>query len=158
MSCPYELKHIRRLFSKLDIGDWDECWEYQGGCSSNGYGSIKIRPLGSRHTHRVTMEYWLGRPLATHEHVMHSCDNPPCCNPRHLSVGTHADNVADKMAKGRHIKGESHGQNVLTEDQVRLIRRRYAEGGVTQTELGNEYGVAQGHISSIVLRRTWRHI
>lgn len=119
---------------------------------------------------------------------MHTCDNPPCCNPAHLRLGTIADNTADMVAKGRQartsgeahwsrhqpdrvVRGErhyaygkpgrrglDHPNGRLTDDQVREIRRRYAAGGVFQRELAEEYGVSKGHINAVILRRFRSHV
>ena len=79
--------------------------------------------------------------------VMHTCDNPPCINPDHLRLGTHQDNMTDKINKKRH-------KTKLTEQQVLDIRAPNKSG----VELGNEYGVTKATISDIRLRKIWRHI
>jgi predicted XRE-type DNA-binding protein len=85
----------------------------------------------------------------------HTCDNPPCVNPAHLFLGDDAANCADKVAKNRQARtpphwGESSPNVKVNTEDVRQIRARYAAGGVSQRELGEEYGVTQSHISSIV--------
>ena len=61
------------------------------------------------YAHRFAMELELGRELFPDEFVCHSCDSPPCCNPTHLFLGTHGDNMADMVAKGRHrMSGMTH--------------------------------------------------
>jgi hypothetical protein len=94
--------------------------------------------------------------------ICHRCDNPSCVNPAHLFLGTHADNVADKMRKGRHRtnphKGEDHRSAKLTQEQVLEVRRRFAVGGISKAALGREYGVTQTTIDHIILRATWRHL
>jgi Mor family transcriptional regulator len=94
--------------------------------------------------------------------VLHHCDNPPCVNPEHLFLGTHRDNMLDRVKKGRSKllapKGEQIGTSVLTSDQVRDIRRRYRSGESRQFELAKEYGVGRSAIYSIVHRVSWRHV
>jgi hypothetical protein len=69
----------------------------------------------------------------------HHCDNPLCCNPAHLTPGTHADNTADKVAKGRQYRK-------LAEADKAAIRERHAAGGVSMRALAREYGVAHPQI------------
>ena len=93
-----------RLWSRVDTGGEDvECWEWTGARSPAGYGRIK-GDNGTLQAHRVAYELTHG-PIPDGLFVMHSCDNPPCCNPAHLSVGTNADNVHDSMRKGRARSG-----------------------------------------------------
>ncbi len=104
--------------------------------------------------------------------VLHSCDNPPCCNPAHLRLGTDGDNVREKFAKGRGGVGETHwtkhkperiarGENQhsakMTADQVREIRRR-ADAGEGGKALGKEFGISQASAWKIIQRLTWKHI
>lgn len=80
-------------------GDEDECWEYEGCTNRAGYGRITIGS-GPVLTHRFSYELFVG-PIPDGIHVLHHRDNPPCVNPSHLWLGTHADNMADMAAKGR---------------------------------------------------------
>jgi hypothetical protein len=91
--------------------------------------------------------------------VCHRCDVPACVNPAHLFLGTHADNMADMKRKGRNPtgNGEDNPRAKFTADQVLEIRRLYGTG-VTQVELGQRFGVAQAHISQIVLRKIWTSV
>jgi hypothetical protein len=86
--------------------------------------------------------------------VCHHCDNPPCINPAHLFLGTHADNVADMDRKGRRRHMNGFGEQAhhvkLTDAQVAEIRRRYATGSETQAELADAFGVGQSQIWRIV--------
>lgn len=94
--------------------------------------------------------------------VLHRCDNPPCCNPAHLFLGTHADNVRDKVNKGRQSRhsspGEAAGLAKLTNEQVLEMRRLYAEEHIRQVDLAARFGVGQSAVSAILRRRTWSHI
>lgn len=89
--------------------------------------------------------------------VLHRCDNPPCCNPRHLFLGTVADNNADMRAKGRasgnRTRGEANHRARLTDDQVRGILSM-AAAGVPQRRIAANFGTTQANVSSIVTGRT----
>ena len=87
-----------RLRGKL-IATPSGCLEFQGYCDSNGYGQISINDK-THLAHRVAFEQAHG-PIPKGLVICHRCDNPSCCNPEHLFLGTHADNVADKVSKGR---------------------------------------------------------
>lgn len=94
--------------------------------------------------------------------VCHRCDNPPCCNPAHLFLGSNRDNVDDMVKKGRApggtSKGEAHGGSKLSDAKVLEIRRIWGEGKTKQRELAALYGVDQQVIWSVVNRRTWKHV
>ena len=87
---------------------------------------------------------------------MHSCDVPACVNPNHLSAGTHRDNMADMVVKGRasSLKGTSHNMAKLTEAQV--VEIYHAEG--PQKEIAATYGVNQSQISVIKTKKQWKHV
>ena len=87
-----------RLYARLDCsGGIDACWEFHGARLREGYGQLKFRG-DDLHAHRVAYELANGS-IPEGLHVLHHCDNPPCCNPRHLYAGTNADNVADRVAR-----------------------------------------------------------
>jgi hypothetical protein len=132
----------------------DGCWEWRGNRNAAGYGLL-FSPAGSS-AHRYSYERFIG-PIPDGLHVRHTCDNPPCCNPAHLLVGTHQDNVDDKMSRDRQPRGTKHARAKLREDQVREIRRLSALG-YSRCELGRMFGVAPGAIHAVATYQTWRHV
>lgn len=134
-----------------------DCWEWQGSRDRVGYGTVRFRGRNQR-THRVAYTLAVG-PIPKDKILLHSCDNPPCCNPAHLSVGTHLDNSRDKYAKGRgnNVKGERSGRALLTNQQVIQVRE-LVRGGATRAEVAKRFGVSKWVIDAIISRRTWTHL
>lgn len=150
-----------RLWTKVNrSGGDDACHPFMGSRNADGYGHIGVGGGKIDTTHRVAYRLCVG-PLAPGARVLHKCDNPPCCNPRHLFLGTQAANVADMIAKGRHVapKGAASGNAKLNDEQVRAIR---SSPGVATLKgrhsLAVRYGVSFSTISGIHYRRSWKHI
>jgi hypothetical protein len=142
-----------RLGAKL-VRQPNGCLEWTGLTDADGYGRIGLdyRNVG---THRVAWELHNG-PLPERTQVCHHCDNPPCCDPDHLFLGTNAENMVDKVAKKRHRFGETSTNLKLTQAQVVEIRGRVV-AGAAQKPLAAEYGVTPQAINLIVKRRNWKH-
>jgi hypothetical protein len=138
------------------------CWLWRGYINDSGYGEIRIGGKLYR-THRVTYEMTHGL-IRGKLFVCHNCpggDNPACCNPEHLFLGTQLDNMSDAASKGRfcnQARGERARTAKLTASQVLEIRARAATTGVQLIELAAEFGVSPTNIGSIVHRRTWQHV
>lgn len=132
------------------------CWIWGGYTTKNGYPT-----MAQKYMHRYSYQRFNGE-IPVGLHVMHKCDVPSCVNPQHLTIGTHQDNHADKVRKGRasggSSPGELHPMHKLTKADVEQIRKEYAGGGVTQCDLASRYGVKQGTISSIVRGASWRAV
>jgi hypothetical protein len=129
-----------------------DCWEWTGRLNGKGYGVIGWRGKPNRRAHRIAWELTHG-PIPDGMVVCHRCDNPSCVNPVHLFLGTQADNIADRHAKGRDNAakpGQRHFGAKLTDIQAAAMRARYSHGGVTQQQIADEYGISRGNVSRIV--------
>lgn len=143
---------VDRLSPRLKIMPGG-CWEWQGYRTEDGYGQIRRGPASESMilTHRAMWEIVFG-PIPNGLHVLHKCDNPPCCRPAHLWLGTQADNIADMVAKGRGTWGEKNSQAKLTQEQVNAIR---ADDRI-QYVIAADYGISTSQISRIKIGEHWR--
>ena len=127
-----------RFRAKVDERGDDECWLWCGARTKDGYGILSAGRRGDPplRAHRVAYELHYG-PVPEGLHVLHTCDNPPCCNPAHLYAGTNAQNIADKVARGRQsrtaLQGSRNPCAVLNETIVREIRAMLAQADSRQT-------------------------
>jgi hypothetical protein len=146
------------------------CWMWTGGRGRGRYGVVWWNKR-SDSAHRVAWTLTNG-PVPDGLWVLHRCDHPGCVNPDHLWLGTHAENDADREAKGRtarglksgrHTKpestmrGEAHGRAKLTDGDVVTIRDRRARGERLQS-IAADFGVTDVLVSLIARRRIWRHV
>jgi hypothetical protein len=133
--------------TRVDRRGPDECWPWTGPINNQGYGTHGAHDLA----HRTALANHLGRPIRPGMIAMHTCDNPPCCNPRHLVEATRQDNQRDMAAKGRNPslfrKSQVAPNRKIHPDQYPEIRAA-RETGLTLRELGERYCV---HLSTIHL-------
>ena len=131
------------------------CWNWKAYKNPAGYGQV-----------RVDWKLWLTHRLAWACHkgsipdtllVLHTCDNPACCNPEHLFLGTHLDNVADKELKGRGNKGEVNPSAKLTLQDVRYIKQELAKRR-SQSALAREFSVNRSCICKIASGALWKDV
>ncbi len=130
------------------------CWLWIGAVNNRGYG--KLFTCGkSIQAHRHSWAIHFGG-VPNGQHVLHRCDTPACVNPKHLFLGTNADNVYDKMKKGRHIapKGTANGCSKLNDEIVRSIRL----DNRPNTVICKDFGVSNVLISLIKRKQAWRHV
>lgn len=182
----YSADARKRFWKKVIRGNPDDCWKWIGALTHDGYGRFG----NNRKTvvaHRVAFRMEVGE-IPEEMLVCHTCDNPPCCNPRHFVLGTQWDNTLDKMAKGRYATGERSGAHThpekirrgdnhpfrldptmhafgegvntakLTAEKVIRIRRFYASRKFSAMSLAKRFGVSVSNIRFIVDGRTWKHL
>lgn len=156
--------HLDKFKERFVMGVPGECWEWPGEkSSSGGYGLV--RELGrSKRAHRISWQAFYGEAPPVGIEVCHACDNPPCCNPEHLFLGTHAENMADARMKGRSVlpprpdnRGSRSGLSKLGDAAAYEIKSHPAGRGVGVT-LARKFGISQMAVSDIRRGVTWRHL
>lgn len=138
--------------AELSVTEESGCIRFTGSIEKSGYGRIMINRV-KYGAHRLAYELANG-PIPDGYVVRHKCDNPSCINPSHLEVGTQADNIKDKVTRGRQALGSSIGVSKITEEIVRDIR----SSGLKVSLLAERYGVSTVSIRNILRRKTWRHV
>lgn len=152
----------KRFWGWVDQRGPEDCWEWKGYRTPKGYGQFQVsRAVGPKRANRIAYLLHTGEEPGDLK-VLHRCDNPPCCNPAHLFLGTQADNVRDMHEKGRQgtfvpkaLRGEDNPAAVLTQEGADEIRRLYSTGDYKQRELSAMFGVNQQRISKIVRGLAW---
>lgn len=164
----------RRFWALVDKDGPNGCWIWSRCKRSDEYGrfSVGTRKWVLRYgliqrskTHRIAYALTFG-PIPDGMDVLHHCDNPPCCNPNHLFLGTDVDNVRDKLDKGRENPqcGSDNGSSKLNEVIVLQLRRRYATGRYSVTQLvawlmaTHQLKIHGSTIKGVLRGKRWRHV
>ena len=169
-----------RFWSRVDkSGGPNACWLWTGTIGHNGYGRISrgLRTGKDAYAHRIAWELTFGL-IPDGLLACHHCDNPPCCNPAHLFLGTNSDNMSDCAQKGRNVaqahpeklprgdkngarlhiermpRGERNGFAKLTEATVRAIRDETPR--LSQREIARKYGICQASVGRFFAVRRGR--
>lgn len=159
-----------RFWAKVDRRGEDECWPWMASKDDKGYGRYGVgrKPMLA---HRVAWTLIRGA-IGAGLFVCHKCDNPICCNPRHLFLGTQRDNMHDASVKGRINLGDNNGMrkhperrptgernanSKLTSPQVLELLARY-EAGERQCDLARRFAVSPSHVCDLVQGKRWGHL
>jgi hypothetical protein len=153
---------LERFWAKVDIRGDDECWPWTAAVRNKreGYGAFW---LNGRHQPAPRVAMILSGTYIDGMQVCHRCDNPKCCNPKHLFLGTNLDNNQDKVLKGRHAFGSGNGNAKLTDAAVREIRAAKADRNGRRLKPGQlaalaaRFGVSEACITD-AQSRSWRHV
>ena len=177
---------IRRFWENVDIREETECWEWRAYRHKTGYGQFSIYG-GIFYSHRVSCILFNGI-IEDGKEVRHSCNNPACCNPKHLIVGTHKENMEDMVRSGRSARGEKNGSKTkpdrvargdrngsrtrqdrlprgakcpnakLTDEKVLEMRALYAGGGITYQQIADQFGLSLGGTWQVINGQRWKHL
>lgn len=178
------MSRITRITPKMERNFWAKveksakCWEWLGAKNKQGYGlmavsrallsakelsklrsSTHVKMMGATHVSWIVAG---NKAVPKDKFLCHHCDNPSCVRPAHLFVGTHKDNHADMVMKGRNVPlpwvpGEANGASKIKVRDVRRIRR-LASGKITMAEIGELVRLSKAQVHRILRHKAWRHI
>lgn len=149
---------LKRRFEKYVIKT-DQCWDWNGCKNKSGYGEIRY---GKRIlAHRASWIIHFGE-IPKGMFVLHKCDTPSCTKPQDLFLGTHTDNMQDKLKKGRmrggFVKGQKAHNRVINEEIARAIKYDLYNSDLNQREIAEKYYVKRNIIADIKSNKAWKFI
>lgn len=162
------------FWANVEVSSPHDCWFWLGRrFAKTGYGAVSYgRPIKDVGAHCVAYILSTG-PIPHGGFICHTCDNPLCVNPKHLFLGDHDLNMADRQAKGRQMhgdrhhshlhpecrpRGSAHGNAKLTEEMVIQAWRLKKEEGYSAKKLAQMFGVWPTTIEGIFKGKSWRHV
>jgi hypothetical protein len=168
----------RDFWLRVDIGGQDECWLWHGASSLTGnskgdrYGKLSRRGRPTP-AHRISFIISRGIDFMPEGfEILHSCNTTRCVNPWHLSLGTHAQNMAqaardgliprgDKSSSRRHPESRPRGQkhpHAKITDEIVLEIFKLRHEGFTEEQIGKKFGITSANVGAILRRKTWGHV
>lgn len=145
------------IMNRIMATSKNKCWPWIGQRLETNYGIIRTPPFCSV-AHRLVYVLFVGN-IPSQLNILHSCDNPPCCNPYHLRPGTQKDNILDCKSKGRMVtlRGSQCARAIITEQIVRSARRLRRDG-VKLKDIASLFGCKPPVLSMAINRKTWKHV
>ncbi|WP_336715353.1 HNH endonuclease [Arthrobacter sp. USHLN218] len=139
-------------FEILKHNGWSEpsggCWEYSGSRDKGGYGVLKSSGKMYQ-AHRVAYQELVAE-IPEGLLLRHTCDNPPCINPKHLIPGTQKDNMQDALKRKRIVNGERSANHKLKDSEVAQMRALHTTGRFTQAALAEKFKCSRTQVSNIL--------
>ena len=143
--------YSKRFWSKVEIRDEDQCWEWQYGKQGKGYGSVGIGAGKTALAHRVAYQLVNGE-FPNELCTLHKCDNRNCVNPSHLFLGTIQDNNRDMVLKGRNKLPAPK----LDMDKVKRMRELFTSGNISYCKIAEEFNITRGWAKKVIKGDYWR--
>lgn len=145
-----------RFWSKVDIREDNECWPWMAAVRKppEGYGAFW---LNGKHqpSARIAWKLTYGN-FPEGKQALHRCDNPACCNPKHLFIGDNLINNADKVSKNRHVFGSRVASSKLKARDVLKIRK--LQHTTKYPVIAAMFNITVGYVGEICRRESWRHL
>ena len=139
------------LFNVVNVNG---CWIWQRSKDKDGYGYIKAKGIRSAYkAHRLSYKIFNGE-ITDGLFVCHKCDNPSCCNPEHLFLGTAQENKHDSIIKDRHATGSRCHKSKITKEQAIYILK----SSLSAPKLASEYGIHRNSIYALRSGKTWKSL
>lgn len=161
-------KDVARFWSRVNVGDDNSCWYWNNATHSFGYGYININ--GKNYlSHRIALIIWNDGKVEKDKFVLHSCNNPACCNPNHLRWGTQKENINDCIKAGRKTNPPRNGINppihygtdnnnaIMDEKKVLNLREDWSNK-MEAKQLSKKYGIAISTVYQIINFKSWRQV
>lgn len=142
-----------RFCNSIEATSPQGCWHWKGYVNASGYGVFawKKKRTGA---HRYAWAFFNGQPIPEGKMVIHRCNNPICVNPLHLRIGTHLENMADRLVAGHYPRGEKHFNTKLSDKQAADI---FMDPRSCKA-IANDYGIDRTVVDNIRSGQTWAHI
>lgn len=168
-------ENIKKFCRSVSERGPDDCWPWTDRCGRGGYGQFWVDGEDRNlYAHRVAYYLATGEDPYPLE-ILHSCDNPPCCNPAHLTKGTHAEDMQDAKDRNRIKHGEDHyyrqhpeeivrgtenGRHKFTDSEIMDIRQYHADHKHEESRrsMSRKYGITHVHLAAIITGKFWGHL
>lgn len=138
-------KQFKNFLKKINVTT--DCWLWEGSLNKDGYGNFRIEDKTIK-AHRLAYELCFGE-IPNDLYILHSCDNPKCVNPKHLTPGTQKENMKDAVNKGRIAFGDRVGCSKLTNQEGREVRDLSRCGLFRHKQIATWYGIAESTVANI---------
>ena len=152
----YSVEDENRFWIKVETGDEDECWNWTASKTTDGYGRFRYLDKIVR-AHRFSYQLKHNKLIDDCMCILHSCNNPSCVNPSHLSEGTNDENMEYMVKTGQSCRGSNVNTSKLNKEQVDEIRHKYANTTTSYNKLAKEYCVHKSAIANIIKGINWKH-
>ena len=148
-------RRVRKFWNNIEKASIELCWNWIGATDRKGYGKFFAVSNGNHkliQSHRIS--YFLHYGVDPGDSlVLHQCDNPSCCNPNHLRLGTHKENMKDMASRGHVFRSPT-----LADNDIFMMRELWASNMFTQGEICRFYDLSRAAVCNAINGRTGKHV